>query len=106
MERLTVGTPQEVISQTDKPAARVQDKRMGASLHLYAGCIATMAYSTGTGGRITASDAPETNEETLRVCHETYSCHYPDKVMYDCTYYISVSYTHLRAHETRHDLVC
>src|SRR2546423_14814145 len=88
MERFAVGTPQEIISQADKSAARVQDKRMGASLHLYAGCIATMAYSTRTRGRITPSDTPETNEKTLRICHVTYSCYYPNKVMYDCTYYI------------------
>src|SRR5665648_1107766 len=27
-------------------------------------------------------------------------------IKYFCQYFITVSYTHLRAHETRHDIVC
>jgi len=82
MEWFASGTPHEIISQADKPAARIEDESMGADLHFDAGGIASMAYCSETRGRVTSPDAPESNEETPFISHVTYSYHYPNQAVY------------------------
>ena len=90
-------TPIVVVNKIDKPSARpeeVVDEVLELFIELGADddqLEFPVVYASAINGTSSLSDNPADQEHTMAPIFDTI---------------IAVSYTHLRAHETRHDLVC
>src|SRR6266581_6711857 len=87
MQRSSLCAPQKLLSQTNNPAACIQDQRVRTYLHFNTRCVPSMAYRGRPRCRITSSSPPKTNQKTLHLGHLTCSCR-SLTLKSDCTYYI------------------
>src|SRR5437764_15024778 len=74
MQRSSLCAPQKLHSQTNNPAACIQDQRVRTCLHFNTKCVPSMAYRRRPRCRITSPGPPKTNQKTLRLGHLTCSC--------------------------------
>src|SRR6266704_6133961 len=87
MQRSSLCAPQKLPSQTNNPAACIQDQRVRTYLHFNTRCVPSMAYRGRPRCRITSSSPPKTNQKALHLGHLTCSCR-SLTLKSDCTYYI------------------